>query len=160
MITQEYLKSIISYDKTTGVFIYLKQVNNKCYIGQILNNKGKNGYYRVSIDYKRYYLHRLAWLYEYGHFPKNKIDHIDGNKLNNALSNLRDVTDRQNSQNLQKHREGKLVGATFCPDRAPRKKKWRASIIINKTQTYLGYYLTEQEAHNAYVKKYKEIKDQ
>ena len=81
------------------------------------------------------------------------IDHIDGNGLNNQRSNLRIVTNRQNLQNMKNHRNGKLSGCYYNKNN----NKWQAQIRINGKIKYLGYYNTEQEAHDAYLKALKYI---
>lgn len=60
----------------------------------------QNGYVSIVIDRKKYYAHRLIFLYHYGYLPKY-IDHIDGNKSNNNLENLRASTVRQNRANVK-----------------------------------------------------------
>ncbi|MDD0156969.1 HNH endonuclease signature motif containing protein, partial [Shigella flexneri] len=58
------------------------------------------GYNAINIDGVRYFAHRLAWLYVYGEWPKQEIDHIDRNRRNNAISNLRDVSRVVNALNV------------------------------------------------------------
>jgi hypothetical protein len=84
-----------------------------------------------------------------------KIDHIDGNGLNNQRFNLRIATDRQNSQNKISHRNGRLVGCQFRKDLVS--KPWMARIVIDRKTKYLGYYATEQEASAAYFKALEEL---
>jgi len=68
--------------------------------GVIIGSKAVNGYIETSINRKRYYLHRLIWLFHYGYLPKC-IDHIDGDRLNNKIENLREATFSQNSLNMK-----------------------------------------------------------
>jgi hypothetical protein len=75
------------------------------------------------------------------------VDHIDGDTLNNKRSNLRVVTQRQNTQNYASHRNGRLVGCHFYK----RSKKWRAYIKIHGKPIHLGYFPTEEAAHQAYL---------
>jgi hypothetical protein len=83
-ITQEYLMSIADYDPDTGI------ITRK-------DRKGSNGsidaygYLIIKIKGEQYKAHRLAWLYVHGEFPSNVIDHINGDKLDNRIENLRDV---------------------------------------------------------------------
>lgn len=75
------------------------------------------------------------------------VDHINGNGLDNRLSNLRIVTRRENTHNQKRHREkGKIVGA--CWDKS--KKRWVSCIRINGKQKFLGRFKTEKEAGDAY----------
>lgn len=150
MLTQEFLKQHLSYNKDTGLFTWLKinKYTKKIKIGDIAGSLDIDGYLRIGIFYKPYLAHRLAWLYVYGEWPKNQIDHINGIRNDNRIENLRDVSQRENCQNRLIHRNGKLVGSWF--DKT--KNKWQATIRINKKQINLGYYTTQQEAHEAYLK--------
>jgi hypothetical protein len=103
---------------------------------------------------KRYYAHRLAWLYEYGEFPEKIIDHIDGNRTNNSIHNLRDVSQALNSQNQKEARIDNgtgYLGVTF--DKRPRTAKYRARIGITgcAKRICLGYFETPELAHLAYL---------
>ena len=85
-----------------------------------------------------------------------EIDHINGNKIDNRIENLRLVTHRKNQQNRKTHRAGRLTGT--CYDKI--RHNWKSTIQINKTNIAIGYYKTEQEAHEAckiackYIAKY------
>lgn len=81
------------------------------------------------------------------------IDHINGNSLDNRKSNLRVVTTRENLQNKEDHRSGRLVGTTF----KKKEKKWMSQIRFGKTRKFLGYFKTEHEANQAYLKAYNEL---
>lgn len=78
--------------------------------------------------------------------PK-ELDHIDGDPSNNVISNLREVTHRENSSNRPEHRKGKLIGTTY--DKARR--KWISQIQIDGKMRNLGRFDTELEAHEKYL---------
>jgi hypothetical protein len=80
-------------------------------------------------------------------FPKNEVDHINGIRNDNRLSNLKPVTRRQNHQNEKQHRNGKLVGAQFRKDR----NKWITQFNLNGKLKQIGSFNTELEAHEAYM---------
>jgi len=145
MLTQEYLKSILSYDPETGLFTDIKTK-------KIIGKKYKSKYVFIYISNKNHYAHRLAWLYVHGNIPKNCIDHIDGIKYNNKISNLREATSAQNSQNIKKaHSSNKstgLLGVHLRKDTG----KFQVRIDINNKQKYIGNFKTKEEAHEAYVK--------
>lgn len=149
-LTQEYLKEILDYNPSTGVFIWKKKTSpaSRISIGSIAgapNTKYK--YIEITIHRTVYKAHRLAWLYTYGKWPSRQIDHIDGNRENNKLKNLRDVTARKNQQNRLEHRLGHLVGTSFRKDN----KMWQSTIVINKKKHHIGFYSTAKKAHMAYM---------
>jgi hypothetical protein len=147
-IDHDYLKSIVIYNPDNGLFEWKnkKYKSSKKHIGYV----SENGYVIIDIHApnnarpKKYRAHRLAWLYFYGEWPKNDIDHINGDRTDNRIINLRDITRRQNLQNMEKHRNGKLPGATRVGE------KWQSQIQKGKETFFLGMYETELEAHLAY----------
>ena len=109
----------------------------------------RDSYIRVSIDDRRYWAHRLAWLYVHGTWPPRGLDHRDENKANNAIANLRPADKSQNGQNVTAARSSSksgLLGAS--PDGSGR---WQASITVNRKQRNLGRYDTAEEAHAVYL---------
>jgi hypothetical protein len=101
MITQERLKEVLQYDPLAGHFTRLVRSSGgrKCRVGDIAGRTKPGGYISIKIDRKEYYAHRLAWLYVYGKFPDNEIDHINGMPSDNRLLNLRDVERKENRKN-------------------------------------------------------------
>jgi hypothetical protein len=131
LITQERLQSLLMYDPDTGEFRWRK--TNK-----IAGTLHASGYWRVQIDGKPYLAHRLAWAYAHGAFPKNNIDHINHNRSDNRLKNLRLVTRSENQHNRKRATQsssGFLGVSWFAP-----KKKWRAYIKANGTRHHLGWF--------------------
>ena len=106
------------------------------------------GYCGVWFNGRRISYHAIVWILSTLHdIPQGKeIDHINGNKIDNRIENLRIVTRRQNQQNQKRHRIGKLVGASYCKIQG----NWESNIKIDKNKIFLGCYKTEQEAHEAY----------
>ena len=98
-ITQEYLKEILTYDPSTGIFIWKKRMNGFVAEGTIAGNKKDNGYVQLRIKKKSYLAHRLVFLYMIGSFPKNETDHINRIRNDNRWCNLRDVTHFENQHN-------------------------------------------------------------
>jgi hypothetical protein len=152
MLTQQKLKEILDYDKDTGLFIW-KISRQKIVKGSVAGSENPQGYIRITIDGATHRAHRLAWLFVYGTFPENQIDHINTIKTDNRIANLRDVSNRSNNQNRKCHRNGKLVGCYFNK----QSRKWKARIEINRKQVHLGYFATELEAHEAYMKALTEL---
>lgn len=136
MLTQEYLKEILHYDKETGIFIWKRNLStkNKKEAGWI----DGNNYRQINLKNKQYYCHRLAWLYEYGYFPENEIDHINKIRNDNRICNLREVSRVCNARNgkLSINNTSGVKGVSFFK----RDNNWTAQIMINYKTYKLGYY--------------------
>jgi len=86
--------------------------------------KTKQGYHYIRYKRRNIAEHRLIWMLYYKKNP-NIIDHIDGNRINNKIENLRNTTTKQNNQNHETHRKGKLLGCSKTPQ-----KRYSAYVII------------------------------
>lgn len=155
IFTREFLLDVFHYDKETGILFWKNHWHkNKRYLsgreaGCVY--KDNNNYYKkITLGNKNQTVHQLIWFLETGKIPK-MIDHIDGNGLNNRMSNLREVTNRENLQNRNCHRSGKLVGAHFHK----KENCWMSKINIGYTQIFIGRFDTQEEAHQAYLKELK-----
>lgn len=151
MLTQQKLKEYVRYDPETGIFtwVFSKNAHYPIVLGNRADTISK-GYCRVGIKRVRYAAHRLAWLYMTGEWPKNMVDHINGNPLDNRFCNLRDVTASVNLQNQRKASpRNKLgfLGVSFNK----KSRKYDAFICTNYQKKWLGNYLTPEEAHRAYL---------
>lgn len=143
------LKEYLNYDSDTGQFTWKVRPRHNSPIlpGTIAgNNNGE--YIRIGINKKYYSAARLAWLYMYGSFPSETIDHINGNKKDNRISNLRECSQAENNQNYAAFKCNKtgLIGAHWHKAR----NKWKSSIGVDGKNIYLGMFDTAQEAHKAY----------
>lgn len=117
------------------------------------NVDGGDGYFRVILykngKKKLKRIHQLVCEAFLGHIPcgmNQVIDHINGNKKDNCLENLRIVTQRENSSNRKFKYTSKYTGVSLCS----WGKKWRSMIYINGRLKSLGSFNTELEAHQAY----------
>ena len=145
MITQERLKELLTYHDDSGLFT--RNMNRKKYLkNSVAGNLSKDGYITIKLENKIYFAHRLVWLYKHGTMPINEIDHINHNRADNRLKNLRDVNKAINQQNKTKsHSNNKhgFLGVSFDI----RANKWYARI----NHKYLGTFNTAQLAHEAYL---------
>lgn len=120
--------------------------------GKLAGSIDNKGYKRISLDYIRYKVHRIVWFYFNKTWPKQQIDHINGNKLDNRIENLRDVKQTINMYNKQEaHSNSKTgyLGVTKQPT-----GKYTARIKVGDKLIHLGSFDTIIEAHNIY-KEYK-----
>lgn len=147
-LTQEYLKSIINYDEISGIFTWKVQKGKRVKIGDIAGCLDKNKkYLKFNIDRKSYLTHRLAWLYVYGEFPKNMIDHINGIKSDNRIENLREATRAENNWNTPK-RKTNTTGYKCVYEESG---KFVARCSINGTKFYLGRFDLAEDASNSFI---------
>ena len=147
MITQSRLKELVIYDESSGIFTWRISRGGFVKQGETAGSL-VNGYVSITVDAGRYRAHRLAWLYHYGSFPNGEIDHIDGNKSNNSIENLRDVSHAENMQNIKSSPAATgLLGARWHS----RAKRWQSVISVNGKQIHLGYFSTADEAHQSYI---------
>lgn len=97
MITLEELKEWLEYDPETGFFKRLKSNNRRIKVGEIIPRPCKTSTYdAIQVNGVTYKAHRLAWLYMHGELPEMQIDHINHNKKDNRIANLRLATWSQN----------------------------------------------------------------
>lgn len=153
-VDKSIIRDALEYNYKTGDLIWKKRPRfhfktrtamnnfNKRWAGSLIRNIGNDGYYRLSIDHHRYKAHRIIWFLHYGSFPSQYIDHLDGNKLNNKIDNLRDVTIQENAKNtkINVKSKTKIMGVGWHK----MSKKWRARIKHTcngeKKEHYLGVF--------------------
>jgi len=136
-MTQKRLKRFVSYNPKSGKF-YSRDSH------KVLGTPNSEGYLLVQLGVKHYALHRLAWLYVYGKYPEGVIDHLDHNKKNNAIENLRDISQLENCKNqkLQTNNTSGFTGVHWHK----RRKKWIADIKIDNKKKHLGCFDSIEEA--------------
>lgn len=147
MLTQEYLKSILNYDSGTGIFTWLITPTNNVPAGSIAGYP-VYGYIIIGINKKLYRAHRLAWLYMYGCFPEGILDHINRDRQDNKIDNLRIASKQQNAYNskLNKKNTSGFRGVSWHK----ASNKWRATASIQGKSYNLGVYITAKEASAVY----------
>jgi hypothetical protein len=151
MLTQEYLRAHLHYNPETGIFTNLTNRAPTIKAGTIAGFIRKDGYVVIKICSRAYKAHRLAWLYVYGKFPDQCTDHINGNRGDNRIDNLREATNRQNSENKTKpakHNKSGYLGVSYRKN----DKKWRATIFIDGMNRSLGDFDSPELASEAYIK--------
>ena len=146
MISQVLLKKYLEY--RDGHLWWIKSRPN-VKVGQQFGTTGKHGYREGSLKKYRLKEHRLVWLYHNGKWPHGHLDHINGDRSDNRIENLREVTPQQNQFNKKSFgKTSQYKGVCFSKTH----KKWRAAYRFNKKEVRLGYFNTETEAAEAYRK--------
>jgi hypothetical protein len=146
LITQERLKSLLTYDPDTGEFRWRFQ-RQRCPVGALAGTSSYHGYVVIKLNGRSYRAHRLAWLYQHGCWPDGELDHVNRQRNDNRITNLREASRFANCQNRVKspaaHSQHIGVSKGFGG------KGWRAYIDKNNRRVTLGVFATEAEAVHA-----------
>ena len=136
-LTREMVREYLDYRPDTGEVFwnflgaqwfsnrYQRNHWNGCHAGKPAGGKTTDGYMQIQINKRQYKLHRVIWLYIYGYWP-DQIDHINGNKSDNRLCNLRNVSQHENRKNmkLDKRNTSGFSGVSWIES----KKQWHVKI--------------------------------
>jgi hypothetical protein len=160
MIDQKYLKECLSYDPETGVFTWMpdrpeshfrsKRDQNSWrtqFAGSKAGGMDNMGYICMWVGRKSQRAHRLAWLYIHGRLPSGQIDHINGQRADNRIANLREANHQENGRNQKRPKSNTSGHTGVCWN--PRNNNWFAQIAISGENKYLGSFKFLEEAITA-----------
>jgi hypothetical protein len=140
-MTKDLLKELFEYKD--GNLIRKVSRSNRVKVGDVAGCLNDNGYIVISVNGTRYFAHRMIWIYHNGEIDKDLcVDHINGNKDDNSIGNLRLVTNQENSFNRPNAKGYYWNKPT---------NKFKAEIKLNGKKTSLGSYDNEREARKAYL---------
>ncbi len=164
----DFLKECFSYNAFSGQILWNERPKshfsndtywrmwNTSHAWKIAGSPMTNGYLMVQIRHggikTGILAHRIAWAITHGHWP-DWLDHANGNRQDNRITNLRKATSAQNAWNTLRN-GGKHPAGVAMPKRS---RKFIARITVNGTCTHIGSFDTAYEAHAAYVKARNEI---
>lgn len=140
----------VSYDPETGEFTRTVTTARKWRAGQKCGHKDANGYIFIKVNKVAVKAHRLAWFITYGELPP-LIDHINGDKSDNRLSNLRAVPRSINAFNVWRPRSDAKYTRLQGVRPSECGKAWAARIMVGGRRFSLGVHPTQEEAHAAYI---------
>ena len=145
----------VNYCPQTGRFTHAHDKPGGVRTGDSAENRIPAGYRQIVIKRRRVLAHRLAWFITHGAWPTEYIDHIDGDRANNRISNLRQATNSQNTFAQKKTKRGDFRGIR------PVGNRWRAQIGAGSRLRHIGYFDSAEAARAAYrnaaVSHYKEF---
>lgn len=141
----ENIREAFEYDAETGVLVRLFKGGHRRTVG---TKKAHDGYTKVGFNGAEYVAHRLIWWLVHGELPCGFIDHVNGDKSDNRLCNLRLATDAENKRNvgMRSHNTSGFKGVTW--DKTNR--RWLAHATFNGRAVHLGRHPTREAAADAY----------
>lgn len=148
-LTAERLRELLHYDPDTGIFI--RKVKSAWNSAGSEGVKPTQGYVYLSVDGCRYRAHRLAWLYVFGRWPREMMDHINGDRADNRICNLREADARVNRQNQHGARSDNLSSGVIGVHWSEYHKKWKAHIRVDGRLQHLKYCSSVEEASAVYL---------
>lgn len=150
-LTADRARALLNYDETTGLLTRRISLSHSARVGDVAGYAHPTKrYIYVFVDGRRYFAHRVVWLMCVGQWPVGQVDHINGDRIDNRLGNLREVDNRMNGQNKHVPKQGNtsgLLGVSWMTQAG----KWRAQIKTEAGMLYLGLFTDKFVAHEAYL---------
>lgn len=153
-LTQKRLMEVLRYDPATGVFKWMESGSGRR-ADLVAGYESPDGYTQIMVDGKNYFAHRLVWFLYHGYFPEHDLDHIDRDKSNNRLDNLREASRQCNVRNTGNRSTNTSGVKGVYWDK--RDNKWYAQICISGKNKHLGLYENFDDAVMARYNKEKEV---
>ena len=141
MTDRDHLKAKYTYNPATGVFTR-NTAWGRQKVGDEAGCISPQGYRYLNFGGRATPAHRLAWLWVHGVWPDGDVDHINRNRLDNRIENLRVVTRSSNIHNSA----GRSASGQKGVSAASKGKQWEARIMVNRKPLHLGTYATVEEA--------------
>lgn len=144
------LREVLDCDPSSGRITWRTKYCQKIVVGADAGVIDRHGYRIICVDGLKYFAHRIVWAFTHDDWPPSELDHIDGNPLNNSISNLRVAERAQNlrNQGLRKCNVSGHKGVSWNKTY----NKWQARIQVDKKQLWLGLYDSVDEAAEQYKK--------
>lgn len=145
----EVLRQLLRYEPETGRMFWIARRGRAIPSGaEAFTTVDPGGYRQGRVFGTNIQAHRIAWALAHGRWPSSYIDHINGDKLDNWIANLREATTSENNRNksAQKNNTSGFKGVSWHSG----KMKWRAQIAVYGKNSHMGYFDTPEEAHEAY----------
>ena len=145
------LREMLSYSKETGEFVWVKKIAN-AKVGERAGSVASTGYRIINPSKFTGPIleHRLAWYFHYGVFPSKAIDHINRNRLDNRICNLREASAEENSQNICKPNKNNASGVRGVIQ--IKSGSFLARIYTSEKTHFVGIFKSLDEAGSAYMK--------
>jgi len=140
------LHSYYTYDPNTGTLVKIKASSKRCKVGEPVGSVSSQGYLVTTLRGQRLSVHRVCYKLFYGVEPEI-VDHVNGDKTDNRINNLRSVNHKENNRNRLKAK-----GVTKI-----KSGSYRATIWLHGSNQDIGYFSKEEDAIDAYNEKRREL---
>lgn len=140
--------AFLNYDPITGILTWKENMGPRARRGRAAGYLNDDGHIRVGVRGDQYHAHRIAWFIATGCEPAGEIDHINRNKADNRIKNLRDVPASVNVQNRDGATRSNVIGVRGV---RKRRRKYQAVIQVGRERRSLGFFRTAEEAGAAYL---------
>jgi len=149
-ITIEQLRETLKYDPSTGKFTWCRRTEdypaplasirafNTILAGKQVYEENHRGYGRMTLLGRRYKSHRVAWALHTGDWPIDQVDHINGDRADNRIENLREATQRENSRNMKTPATNTSGVIGVCWDK--KRRRWTAQVKVDGRTVHLGSF--------------------
>lgn len=153
-LSADRLRELLHYDQSTGIFTWAKDGARTIRAGNVAGYPKGRGYWMIHVDGRMHLSHRLAWLHVTGKWPTGQIDHINGDRGDNRIANLRDVPQSTNQQNQRRAHATSQSGVLGVS----KVGNWfKARIRENGQLKNLGKFGSAEDAHAAYLARKRQI---
>lgn len=140
----EEARRLFDYDPETGLLMWKIRTSSRVRVGEVAGSFHTRGYRRVQVNNERYLLHRLVWFIYYGAWPEDQLDHVNRDRTDNRIANLREVDHAENNKNKSMYMSNTsgVVGVGWHR----QSQKWQAGIKVGQKRIHLGLFDTFEEA--------------
>ena len=152
-LSAQVLRDLLSYDPKSGQLSwrFAHGRHGRIPAGPISNRVDSYGYLRIQLDGLPCRAHRVCWMLTHGSWPVGDIDHINGDRTDNRLCNLRDVDESTNMQNQRKPARNNTTGFLGVCLKRQGHPRWVAQLRIKGKTFHIGTFGSPEEAHAAYL---------
>lgn len=149
-LPREKVQALFNYNPDTGALTWRGDSGRwgRIKAGTEAGAACTGGYRQVRVDGRLRMVHRLAWIHANGPICTEMIDHINGDRQDNRLCNLRQATREMNTQNIKRANSRSSHGFLGVSRQGNR---WRAEISVKNRQQFLGYFPTPEAAQAVYL---------
>ena len=148
MLTADRLREALDYDPSSGAFRWRESRSGIVGgAGSVAGAPDGQGYRQIGIDGRLYREHRLAWMWVTGSWPADDLDHINGDRSDNRIENIRPATRSQNNANGRRPKDNTSGHKGVSFDK--KRQRWHAYVSKNYKRCHVGYFETLDEARLA-----------